>query len=98
MSVIPVVLKSIATFGQMVLVIVSFEGLSALGTPTTKGLLSKNISPESQGELFSSIQVIQQLGVLTATIIFPNVWAYTVNTSYNRSFLYIEFLVSFRLV
>ena len=90
-------LMSTATAGWMLLAIVTFEGLSALGTPTAKGLLSKSVSHESQGAMFSSIQVIQQLGVLTATLIFPNVWAQTVNTPYNRAFLYIETFVRYFL-
>jgi hypothetical protein len=90
-------LMSVSTFGWMLLAIVSFEGLSALGTPTTKGLLSKSVSHDSQGLMFSCIQVIQQLGLLTATIIFPNLWAYTVNTAYNRSFIYVELFVRFDL-
>lgn len=90
-----VFLISSATYGWMLLVIVSFEGLSALGTPTAKGLLSKSVSHESQGLMFSCIQVVQQMGLLTATIIFPNIWALTVNTSYNRSFLYVEIFVRF---
>lgn len=88
-------LMSASTYGWMLLVTVSIEGLSALGTPTTKGLLSKSVSQESQGLMFSCIQVIQQLGLLTATIVFPNLWAYTVNTAYNRSFLYVELFVRF---
>ena len=88
-------LMGFTTAGWMVLAISMLDGLSALATPTLRGLLSKSVSPEQQGSLFSGIQVIQQLGFLASSFVFPNIWALTVGTPFKSFFLWIEAFVSF---
>jgi DHA1 family tetracycline resistance protein-like MFS transporter len=89
------VLLAFSTRGWMLIATSLLEGFGALATPTLRALLSKTVSADAQGSLFSGIQVIQQIGSIVSSSIFPNVWAGTVGTSFSSLFLFIQAFVSF---
>jgi DHA1 family tetracycline resistance protein-like MFS transporter len=84
-----VVIGSIAE-SWVVFAMAAVHGLGILAKPTVQGLLSRSVAPDQQGSLFSGLQVTQQIGLFSASILFPNIWAVTVGTPYSSTFLFVE--------
>ena len=86
-------LLALSTKGWQVFAVSALDGYGALAVPTLKGLLSMTIAPDLQGTLFSGMAMLQQLGTVIATVVFPNIWAVTVGTDWSDLFLYIQAII-----
>ncbi|KAJ3293059.1 hypothetical protein HK104_004755, partial [Borealophlyctis nickersoniae] len=65
------------------------DGFGSIARPTVRGLLSRTVPKRMQGRLLSGLQLVEQIALVFASILFPTVWAKTVKTATPNAFLYL---------
>ncbi|RUS17128.1 major facilitator superfamily domain-containing protein [Endogone sp. FLAS-F59071] len=79
----------LATEGWMLYTIGLADGFGTLAVPMLRGLLSRTVTSQMQGSLFSGIQFMEQLASILSGIIFPSVWGWSVKNSIPSLFLFL---------
>ncbi|KAL2914999.1 hypothetical protein HK105_205543 [Polyrhizophydium stewartii] len=74
----------------MIFAIAAVDGFASLASPNIRSLMSRSVPAHAQGQLFSSVQFIEQIVAVVFGIIFPNIWAATVKTRFPNTFLLIS--------
>ncbi|KAI8917331.1 major facilitator superfamily domain-containing protein [Entophlyctis helioformis] len=77
----------------MIFAIAGVDGFASLASPNIRSLLSRSVPEQSQGQLFSSVQFLEQIVSLIFGIVFPNIWAATVGTSMSNLFLIVSAVI-----
>ena len=87
-------LYAMATHGYMMYIISFLDAFGTLCAPTARAILSSSVSSESQGLLFSGVSFVEHIFSLISSVMFPLLWAKTINTVPNAFFLVIAALLS----
>ena len=88
------ILNGFTRYTWQALWISSIDGFGMLATPILRGILSMTVSSQHQGSLFSSVIMLQQIGHVLASVMFPLIWASTVGTSFTSLFHFIQSLLA----